>query len=165
MPRGGVSRNLHAVRRHRPATTLALTSPARVPAGQGADISEMYLCARRVPRWTSAGAGEFHDVRERRPAPDSSRPGALVRGGQRMPSRPGCQRRCRRVTARVLRLRFGEGPHARKVTLRARWCGRCRGGRRSYKACRSPADSIFRAGQDRAARSPAGISGSRPPGA
>jgi hypothetical protein len=64
-----------------PAATLALTSPARVPAGQGTDIPEMYLCARRVPRWTSAGAGEFHDVRERRQAPDSSRPGALVRGG------------------------------------------------------------------------------------
>jgi len=27
-----------ARRRHRPAATLALTSPARVPAGQGADI-------------------------------------------------------------------------------------------------------------------------------
>jgi hypothetical protein len=81
LPRGRVSRNLHAVRQHRPAATLALTSPARVPAGQGADIPEMYLCARRVPRWAPAGAGEFHDVRERRQAPDSSRPGALVRGG------------------------------------------------------------------------------------
>jgi hypothetical protein len=81
LPRGRVSRNLHAVRRHRPAATLALTSPARVPAGQGADIPQMYLCARRVPRWTSAGAGEFHDVRERRQAQDSSRPGALVRSG------------------------------------------------------------------------------------
>jgi hypothetical protein len=78
LPCGRVSRNLHAVRRHRRAATLALTSLSRVPAGQGADIPEMYLCARRVPRWTSAGAGKFHDVRERRQAPDSSRPGALA---------------------------------------------------------------------------------------
>jgi hypothetical protein len=41
------------------AVTLALTSPARIPAGRRANVPGIYLCVRRVPSTDLGRAGEF----------------------------------------------------------------------------------------------------------
>jgi hypothetical protein len=56
------------------AATLALTSPARVPAGQRVNVPEMYLCMRRVPS-TDLGIRALQ-LRRREPRSPRYRPGA-----------------------------------------------------------------------------------------
>jgi len=61
------------------AALLGLTWPARVPAGERANVPEIYLCRRRVP-WRvdstfAAGLGVHLRAPDRCPAARSGRPG------------------------------------------------------------------------------------------